>query len=227
MGILSRFKDIISANINDLLDKCEDPEKMVDQYLRNAMSDLAEVKKETAGVMAQEAAAKRNYDKALNDINKYNDLAKKAIAAGNDGDARTFLAKKQELEAGFVTIQQSYDVAHANADKMRQLYNKLSRDVETLQARRNNVKAQMAVAKTQERINAANDASDKISGTLGSFARMEQAAQDKLDRAAAMAELNDSMTDEVASAEARYSVVNSTSVDDELAALKAEMGLSE
>ena len=40
MGILTRFKDIMSANINALLDKCEDPEKMIDQYMRNLESDL-------------------------------------------------------------------------------------------------------------------------------------------------------------------------------------------
>ena len=50
MGILNRFKDIMSANINALLDKCEDPAKMIDQYLRQLKEDLAEVKQETAAV---------------------------------------------------------------------------------------------------------------------------------------------------------------------------------
>ena len=59
MGILARFKDIMSSNINALLDKMEDPEKMIDQILRNLQSDLGEVKAETAGVMAEEARAKR------------------------------------------------------------------------------------------------------------------------------------------------------------------------
>ena len=62
MGIISRFKDIMSANINALLDKMEDPEKMVDQYLRNLESDLGKVKQETASVMADEQRAKRELD---------------------------------------------------------------------------------------------------------------------------------------------------------------------
>ena len=53
MGILQRFKDIMSSNINALLDRAEDPEKMVDQTLRNLNSDLAKVKAETAGVMGR------------------------------------------------------------------------------------------------------------------------------------------------------------------------------
>ena len=44
MSILSRFNDIIKANINALLDKAEDPAKMIDQYLREMTDDLAEVK---------------------------------------------------------------------------------------------------------------------------------------------------------------------------------------
>ena len=51
-GIFERLGDILSANINAMLDKAEDPGKMVDQYLRNAKEDLAEVRKNTAGVMA-------------------------------------------------------------------------------------------------------------------------------------------------------------------------------
>ncbi len=61
MSIIGRFKDIMSANINALLDKAENPEKMVDQYLRNMNSDLAKVKAETAAVMAEEQRAKREY----------------------------------------------------------------------------------------------------------------------------------------------------------------------
>ncbi len=59
MGILNRFKEIMSSNINALLDKAEDPEKMIDQILRNLNSDLGKVKAETASIMAEEQRAKR------------------------------------------------------------------------------------------------------------------------------------------------------------------------
>ena len=60
MGILTRFKDIMSANINALLDKCEDPEKMIDQYMRNLESDLGKVKAETASVWQRKQEPREN-----------------------------------------------------------------------------------------------------------------------------------------------------------------------
>lgn len=62
MGIITRFKDIMAANINALLDKCEDPEKMIDQYLRNLEQDFSKVKAETAAIMAEEKSAKRKLE---------------------------------------------------------------------------------------------------------------------------------------------------------------------
>ena len=68
MGILKRFKDIMSANINAMLDKAEDPEKMIDQYLRDLQEDLRNVKSETATVMADETRCKRALDDCDADI---------------------------------------------------------------------------------------------------------------------------------------------------------------
>ena len=121
MSILSRFKDIMSANINALLDKCEDPAKMIDQYLRQLKEDLAEVKQETAAVMAEEKRTKRLVDDNAAEIAKYTDLAKKALTAGNEGDAKVFITKKQELEAHQADLEKTYALAHANAEKMREI----------------------------------------------------------------------------------------------------------
>ena len=68
MGILARFKDIMAANINALLDKAEDPEKMIDQTMRNLTSDLGKVKEETAAVMADEQRCKRELDECNKEI---------------------------------------------------------------------------------------------------------------------------------------------------------------
>lgn len=226
MGILSRFGDIISSNINALLDKAENPEKMVDEYLRRLTADLAEVKKETAGVMAEESRTKRLVDDNAAEVAKYADLAKKALTGGNENDARVFLSKKQELEAQGAGLQTAYAAAHENAIKMRQLHDKLVKDINSLNARRQTIKAKMAVAKTQDKVNKLGAAAEKVEGSMGAFDRMEAKADRMLDEADAMAELNSKPVDEAQALEEKYRNTDaSASVEDELAALKAQLGL--
>lgn len=226
MGILDRFTDIIKANINDLLDKAEDPAKMIDQYMRDLTESLGEVKKETAGVMAEEARTKRLVDENATDIEKYEGLARKALSAGNEDDARAFLAKKQELEAKGSSLKEAYDAAHANAQKMREMHDKLVSDIEELNGRREAIKAKVAVAKTQSKVNELTSAADKAEGAMSAFNRMEAKADQMLDQANAMAELNEAPVDSVAELEKKYaSAGNDAAVDAELAKLKEEMGL--
>lgn len=226
MGILSRFSDIISANINALLDKAEDPAKMVDQYLRKMTDDLAEVKRETAGVMAEESRTKRLVDENNKEIAKYEDLAKKALLSGNEDDARVFLTKKQELEDLGASLETAYAAAHENAVKMRQLHDKLVKDINTLNSRRQAIKAKVAVAKTQERINKLGASADKLEGSMGAFERMEAKAEKMLDQANAMAELDSQPADPVQALEEKYKAADvNASVEDELAALKKKLGL--
>ena len=221
MGIISRFKDIMSANINALLDKCEDPEKMIDQYMRNLQSDLGKVKAETASVMADEQRAKRELDECTAEINKLQAYAEKAVAAGNDDDARQFLAKKQTL----VTKQQAYDAAAANAAKMRQMHDKLVNDINELDSRRDTIKAKMKVAKAQQTVNKMTSGMGKAESSLSAFDRMEAKADRMLDEANAMAELNTAGADNsIKDLEDKYKV-SAPAVDDELAAIKAKMGM--
>lgn len=224
MGILSRFSDIMSANINALLDGLEDPSKMVDQYLRKAAEDLAEVKKETANVIAEEKAAKRALDEANADVTKYMNMAKAAVASGNDDDARRLLGEKQAAEQRAQSALNTYSVAHANSEKMKQLHNKLAADVRDLEARRAGVKATNAVAKSQETVNKFSQTMGAGSKAADGFARMEQKAQARLDRAEAEAELNGAgVDDDIKALEKKYAGAGSVAVEDELAALKAEL----
>ena len=222
MGILTRFKDIMSANINALLDKCEDPEKMIDQYMRNLESDLGKVKAETASVMAEETRAKRELDECTAQINKMQSYAEKALRAGNEADARSFLEKKQQL-----TTTQAYNVAADNAAKMRQMHDKLVKDISSLEARRAAIKATVKAAKAQERINKVGSSVVGASNSMEAFSRMEAKANKMLDEANAMAELNSSAEDSnIDNLAAKYDAEPSNSeVDDELAALKAQMGI--
>ena len=223
-GIIKRFSDIMSANLNALLDKAEDPEKMIDQYLRNLESDLGKVKAETASVMAEETKCKRELDECNADIEKMQRYAEKAIVAGNDNDARQFLEKKQQLVSKQTALQQAYDLAHGNAVKMKEMHDKLVSDMGELQSRRDAIRAKVAVAKTQERLNKVGSSVAGVSNNLSAFDRMEEKANRMLDEANAMSELN-ATKDDVADLAAKYDEDSSnTGVDDELAALKAKLG---
>lgn len=226
MNILSRFADIISANVNALLDKAEDPSKMIDQYVRNMTNDLAEVKKETAGVMAEESRTKRLVEENKKEVAKYTDLAKKALISGNEEDARIFLKKKQELETVGASLQTANAAAHENAIRMRQMHDKLVHDLNDLNARRQAIKAKVAVAKTQERLNKIEETSQRIEGASGAFDRMEDKAERMLDEATARASLNSQPLDEAQALEQKYKRTDTdASVEDELATLKEQLGL--
>ncbi|MCM1083109.1 MAG: PspA/IM30 family protein [Clostridium sp.] len=226
MGIISRFKDIMAANINALLDKAEDPEKMIDQTMRNLTKDLASVKEETAAVMADEQRCRRELEECNSEIAKMQSYAEKALLAGNEGDATKFLQQKAQLTAKQASLQQTYDVASANAMKMRQMHDKLVNDINELNTRRDAIKSKMKVAKTQQRLNKLNSSIGDTSGSMSAFERMEAKADSMLDKANAMSELNLSAEDSgVDALAAKYDAAPDTAIQSELEALKAQMGL--
>ncbi len=228
MGILARFKDIMSSNINALLDKMENPEKMIDQYLRNLQEDLGKVKAETAAVMAEETRAKRELDECVKEVEKMQSYAQKAVLAGNDNDARTFLEKKQQLTTKQASLEIAYTGAAENAAKMRQMHDKLVTDINELIARRDTIKAKVKVAKTTERVNKMTSSISGSEADLAAFDRMEAKANRMLDEANAMTELNlNKPGSTIEQMQAKYDQVPSSAVDDELAALKAELGIQQ
>lgn len=224
MGILTRFKDIMSSNINALLDKAEDPEKMIDQCLRNLNSDLGKVKSETATIMAEEQRAKRTLDECNEEITKMQNYAVKAIEAGNDDDAKKFLEKKASLTGKLADLQQSYDMAKTNATHMREMHDKLVKDIGELEARKDMIKGKIAVAKTQERINNIGSSINSANNSISAFDRMEEKAERMLDKANAMAELNTSSSNDIEDLTEKYSNGSNADIDAELAALKANLG---
>lgn len=183
------------------------------------------VKEETAGVMAEQKRCQRLVDDNEAEAKRMEDLAKKALSAGNEDDARIFLAKKQQLEANGEELKKAADDAHANADKMRQMRDKFVSDIEQLKARRESIKAKSAVAKTQTMVNELASGTDKAAGAIDAFNRMEAKVDKQLDTAESLAKLNEK-PDDVETLEAKYAgIADSAAADEELAKLKAEMGL--
>ncbi|ALP36577.1 phage shock protein A [Paenibacillus sp. IHB B 3084] len=214
MGILSRFRDIMKMNVNALLDKVEDPEKTIDNYMRNLNIDLGRVKAETASVLADERRAKRALDECRAEIKKLQNYAMKAVEAGNDENARKFLERKATQVEKLEQFETAYDLASSNSENMKQMQNKLVSDMDQLEARRIKLKGKLAVAKVQQSLNA-------MGGQDSVFEAMEEKVNRAYDEAMAIAELRAGTQDDLDDLFAQ--VEKSTNAEDELAAIKEKL----
>lgn len=216
----------MASNMNALLDKAEDPEKMIDQYLRNLKSDLGKVKAETATIMAEEKRAQRQLNECKDEIEKMQKYAVKALEAENESDARAFLQKKVSLTEKETQLATSLELAEANTVQMRQMHDKLVKDIGELEARRQMLKGKAAVAKTQQRMNELGASVTGANANLSAFDEMENKINQSLDEAEAMAELNrDKAKEDMEELASKYE--DNLDVEDELAELKALMSEKE
>lgn len=228
MGIISRFTDIMSANINAVLKDAENKnaDKLLEKYLRDAQDDLMQVKSETAAVMAEETAAKRDIDGCKEQMAKYEKYAADAAMAGNDSDALKFLEAKQALAAKLAELENRLTLCTENAKRMREMLVKLSEDIETAQSKLKELKAKLSVAEASEKI---SKLGEKMAGSsLSGFDSMADQLQKRIDAADARATLDQGNTgSELEELESKYKNPQQakTKAQAELEAIKAKLGL--
>jgi len=231
MGILSRFSDIMSANINAILSKSEakNADKLLEKYIRDAKEDLGQVKAETAAVIAEETGLARKLADNEAECDKYESYATAAVKKGNDDDARKFLTYKNRLEAERNDLSAQYARAKDNSDKMRQLLKKLSDDINAAEDKIGELKRKLTVAKQQEKTTelAAKLGNSPLSGVDNLF----DAVQKRVDAADAAMALDKEFvkdTHEVEDLAKQYDAttqeVKADQVEDQLAMLKASLG---
>lgn len=225
MEILKRFRDIMASNIHAMLDQAEDPEKMIDQYLRDLNRDLGQVKSETAAIMAAEKRERRELAELQKEIDDMQRYAVKALEAQNEDDARKFLQRKAELSEREKTMQTSVELAAANTVQMRQMHDKLESDIGELESRRTELKGKASMAKAQKRMNDLNTSVNSSGERISAFDKMEEKINQELDEAMAMAELNKSSNKDIKDLAAKYNT--DTSVDDELESMKAGVNVDD
>ena len=95
MGIFTRFRDIVSSNINAMLDKAEDPEKLIKLMIREMEDTLVEIKASCAGIMANSKKVQRQLDEVQSRENYWNEKAELAVNKGRDDLAREALLEKR------------------------------------------------------------------------------------------------------------------------------------
>ncbi|WP_029897395.1 PspA/IM30 family protein [Desulfohalovibrio reitneri] len=113
MGIFSRFKDIVSANISHMLDRAEDPEKMIRLMIREMEETLVEIKANTAKAMADRATLARRVEELSGRAATWAERARLAVAKGRDDLAREALAEKKRLNQRLEAVREELDEADA------------------------------------------------------------------------------------------------------------------
>lgn len=230
MGILQRFTDIMSANINSLLTGAEEKNagKLLEKYLNDARANLEELKSETSAIIADEMAAARRVNANSEEIAKYDRYAEQAVLAGNDDDARKFLDAKSQLTAKKADLENAYQLAKDNSDKMRQMTRKLMDDIASAEGKMIELRAKLSVAEHKEKM---DDLMHKVAGRtdMTSFENMMEAVQKRIDSVDAKVALNEELADkmDIKKLEEKYSekvAEVSATVEADLAALKARLG---
>ena len=223
MGIFKRFKDMMKANANKAMDNMEDPDAMLDQYVRNMQDDLASVTANTAKVMATAKGLERKIAVCKTDIDSLTSYAASASAAGNENDTRTFLDEKASKEAELADLTESLATANAYVQRMSDMRNELA-DNETKASNKCAVlKSRLRVADTKEIMNKTYESNCKVGKDYAEFTRLEDRINEKLDAADAYAEITkNSSTNSLEELKKKYSGTGVTAEsNDTVASLSA------
>ena len=227
MGIFSRLGTLIKSNINDLISRAEDPEKMLNQVLLEMQQQLVEAKKAVAVAIADEKRLQKQYNSELDKAKEWERKAMLAVRAGDDSLARQALVRKQEHENISAQFQQQWIAQKAAVDKLKDALRLLANKIEEakrkkniLIARKKRAEAQRQIANTMQGLGdtSAFDTFDRMSERI---ALMEAEAE-------AGAELAGELSgDTLESKFLQLEQGGGGSEDDALAELKAKMGLLE
>lgn len=224
-GIWERATMIAKASINELLDKFEDPEKVINQAVIEAKAEYAKTKDLAASsVLADEKIALKKYEKAKADADKWHSVAANAMKAGDEAAARKALENEGESRAEAERLLQSYDTSKAAADKVRDNLEKMKNEIDAMENKAAEIRSKAATAKTLQA--AANVSTRGIKqGAFEAFDRMDKKADHQLAQAEALQDLGqDKKADEEKELLKKYSGTK-PDTDEALAKLKEELGM--
>ena len=219
-GIMDRLSRLIRANVNDLIDNAEDPEKMIDQILRDMQESITMARTQVAAMIAQEKELELDAAETKKLAAEWGRKAERAVTAGKDDLAREALRRKRDNEENSAIYSeqlgvQSQAVAKLK-DQLRQLEAKYQTTLgarDTLIARQRRAKAQRQVAEAVVVFTPLDPSSE--------LDRMERKIRSEEAHAMAALEIGDD------SFEAQFQALDSESdVEDELQALKNSLGAS-
>lgn len=227
MGIFERIRTVLAANINAMITKAEDPQKMLEQLVLDMQKQFTEARQQVAVAMADEQRLKKMYENESRIAAEWEAKARKALQAGDEQLAREILLRKAEHDrmAGEYKVQ--WEQQAQAVEQLRAALQQLNSKIEEAKRKKNLLIARAKRAEAQKKIH------DTMSGLSDSsafdgFARMEGKV-DQLEAEAVVAQQfagelaqGDDLSRRVAQLEAAS---GGGEVDAQLAALKASMGL--
>ena len=230
MGIFKRIKDMISANINDLLEKFEDPEHVIDQMIKEMEETIIDVRKQTASSIASSKMTAKRIADSEKEVSKWQKNAELAIVEGDDELAKKALTKRREVDALLETYNKQLADEEAMILKMKsdlhlveEKVQEARRKRESLLMKKRAADAKKKMIESSEKAKAAfSGSADSIINGFDSFAKYEEKIERELAEAEAREELNTDRKNTDLEAEFTHLQTDSE-VDDELAELKKKL----
>ncbi|MBU7586236.1 MAG: PspA/IM30 family protein [Nostoc sp. TH1S01] len=219
MGLFDRIKRVVSANINDLVNKAEDPEKMLEQAILEMQEDLVQLRQGVAQAIAAQKRTEKQYNDAQNEINKWQRNAQLALQKGDENLARQALERKKTFTETSTALKTSLDQQSTQVETLKRNLIQLESKISEAKTKKEMLKARITTAKAQEQLEGMVRGMNS-SSAMAAFERMEEKVLMQEARAQSAAELAG------ADLESQFAKLEAGSdVDDELAALKAQMAL--
>jgi phage shock protein A len=224
MGIFSRLGTLIKSNLNDLISRAEDPEKMLTQVLVDMQTQLMEAKKAVAIAIADEKKLQKQYNVELDKSKDWERKAMLAVRSGNDDLARQALTRKQEHENIAGQFQTQWIAQKSAVDKLKDALRLLANKIEEAKRKKNILIARKKRAEAQNQIASTMQGLGDTSA-FDTFERMS----DQINMLEAEAEAGAELAGELSgsSLESQFLALEAggADADDDLAELKAKMGL--
>ena len=223
MGILERIRTVLKSNINALISKAEDPEKMLNQLIMDMNENLLEAKKSVAMAIADEKKLERQALENKSQGEEWERKAMLAVKAGKDDLAKEALTRKQEYDGYAASFQKEFEAQHASVEQLKDALRQLQAKIEEASRKKNLLIARAKRAEAQKQI---QQTMGSLSGTssFDTFDRMAQKVDQVEAEAEAYKELGTGSADQ--KLEDRFKELESSGAgaDKLLEDLKAKMG---
>jgi len=191
MGIFSRLKTLISANVNSLIGKAEKPEKMLNQLIIEMNEQLIESKKAVAMAIADEKKLEREKDNQFAQAKEWERKAMLAVTNGKDDLAKEALVRKQEYDNAAAEYQKQWEAQRNSVDHLKESLRELQNKIEEAQRKKNLLIARAKRAEAQQKI---QDTISTVSGNRSAFDAFDRMAT-KVDEMEAMADASKELQD--------------------------------